>query len=65
MNDCKTLYEQRDPIYDPPAQEACQDKRFWDHEELRASLRSLVKFAPFFNPMYPFDEKKPSTLALG
>lgn len=32
--------------------DACIDSRFYDHEELRFSLRSLVKFAPFFNHIY-------------
>ncbi|MBX9924358.1 MAG: stealth family protein [Rhabdochlamydiaceae bacterium] len=49
---CKKHYEQQEHMYIPPAQEACQDNRFWDHEELRYSLRSLIKFAPFFNHIY-------------
>jgi hypothetical protein len=32
--------------------DACIDSRFSDHEELKYSLRSLVKFAPFFNHIY-------------
>lgn len=49
---CKNHYEQREYMYVPPAQEACQDNRFWDHQELKYSLRSIVKFAPFFNHIY-------------
>lgn len=48
----KKTYEQREQMYVAPAQEACQDNRFWDHEELKYSLRSLLKFAPFFNHIY-------------
>jgi hypothetical protein len=32
--------------------DACIDSRFLDHEELKYSLRSLVKFAPFFGHIY-------------
>lgn len=32
--------------------DSCLNSRFSDHEELRYSLRSLVKFAPFFNHIY-------------
>jgi hypothetical protein len=32
--------------------DACIDSRFSDHEELRYSLRSLLKFAPFFRHIY-------------
>lgn len=33
-------------------EDACSENRFFDHEELRYSLRSLLKFAPFFNHIY-------------
>ncbi len=51
-NACKNHYEEREYMYIPSAQEACQDNRFWDHEKLRYSLRSLIKFAPLFNHIY-------------
>jgi len=34
------------------ADEACASNRFYDHDELKYSLRSLLKFAPFFNHIY-------------
>lgn len=48
----KNQYLQPDHQYSTIDEEACSDNRFFDHEELKYSLRSLVKFAPFFNHIY-------------
>lgn len=39
-------------INNTPPEEAISPIRFQDHEELRYSLRSLLKFAPFFHHIY-------------
>lgn len=48
----KNYYEQLEQREIQISPEACQNNRFWDHEELRYSLRSIIKFAPFFRHIY-------------
>ncbi len=48
----RAMYQGNIPISTTQTQDANTLNRFSDHEELRYSLRSILKYAPFFNHIY-------------
>jgi len=50
--ECKECYREGEGLLDKSKLEGAQENRFSDHQELKYSLRSILKFAPFFNHVY-------------
>ncbi len=48
----KAMHQSNHKAKDPLDKQGWAPSRFADHEELRYSLRSILKFAPFFNHIY-------------